>query len=596
MQIIKKLLYLLTPGERINAGLLILMTLIMALLDTIGVASILPFMAVLSNPSLVETNLILSYLFQSLKVFGVENNQQFLFALGVLAFTILVFSLAFKALTTFIQLRFVYMRGYSIGKRLVEGYLQQPYSWFLNRNSADLGKTILSEVHEIIGGGIRPMIELIAKSMVTIGILVLLFLTNIKLTIIVGFSLVGVYGLIYYFSSKYLYQIGKERLKNNQLRFTALSEAFGASKEIKVSMLEQFYIKKFSNSAKSFAQTTASSQIISFLPRFVLEAIAFGGIILLILYLMIHTGNFNDALPIISLYVFAGYRLIPAIQSIYVSLSSLAFVSPSLDKLYNDIKKLKSSNLDKDQDILPLKKTITLKNINFNYPNTSRKSLTNINLVIPIKSTVGVIGATGSGKTTIIDIILGLLEAQKGTLEIDNQIITKKNLKAWQRSIGYVPQNIYLSDDTVAANIAFGVEPKDINQKNLEKVSKIASLDEFVINELPNQYNTIIGERGIRLSGGQRQRIGIARALYKAPKVLILDEATSALDNQTEQAVMNSINNLSKDITIILIAHRLNTVKNCDIIFKLKNGKVIEQGNFDKLVDNDKVIYEAKNW
>jgi len=587
MQIIKKLLYLLTPGERINAGLLILMTLIMALLDTIGVASILPFMAVLSNPSLVETNLILSYLFQSLKVFGVENNQQFLFALGVLAFTILVFSLAFKALTTFIQLRFVYMRGYSIGKRLVEGYLQQPYSWFLNRNSADLGKTILSEVHEIIGGGIRPMIELIAKSMVTIGILVLLFLTNIKLTIIVGFSLVGVYGLIYYFSSKYLYQIGKERLKNNQLRFTALSEAFGASKEIKVSMLEQFYIKKFSNSAKSFAQTTASSQIISFLPRFVLEAIAFGGIILLILYLMIHTGNFNDALPIISLYVFAGYRLIPAIQSIYVSLSSLAFVSPSLDKLYNDIKKLKSSNLDKDQDILPLKKTITLKNINFNYPNTSRKSLTNINLVIPIKSTVGVIGATGSGKTTIIDIILGLLEAQKGTLEIDNQIITKKNLKAWQRSIGYVPQNIYLSDDTVAANIAFGVEPKDINQKNLEKVSKIASLDEFVINELPNQYNTIIGERGIRLSGGQRQRIGIARALYKAPKVLILDEATSALDNQTEQAVMNSINNLSKDITIILIAHRLNTVKNCDVIFKFDKGQLVDQGTYEEIVNSN---------
>jgi len=588
MRIIKQILYLLTPDERMNAGLLMLMTLIMALLDTIGVASILPFMAVLSNPSLVETNLILSYLFQAFKIFGVENNQQFLFALGVLAFTILVFSLAFKALTTFIQLRFVYMRGYSIGKRLVEGYLRQPYSWFLNRNSADLGKTILSEVHEIIGGGIRPMIELIAKSMVTISILVLLFLTNIKLTIIVGFSLVGVYGLIYYFSSKYLYQIGKERLKNNQLRFTALSEAFGASKEIKVSMLEQFYIKKFSNSAQSFAQTTAFSQIISFLPRFILEAIAFGGIILLILYLMVETGNFNDALPIISLYVFAGYRLIPAIQSIYASLSSLAFVSPSLDKLYNDIKKLKSFNLDEDQDVLPFKKTITLKNINFNYPNASRKSLININLIIPIKSTVGVIGATGSGKTTIIDIILGLLEAQKGTLEIDNQIITKKNLKAWQRSIGYVPQNIYLSDDTIAANIAFGIESKDINQKNIEKVSKIAKLDEFVINELPNQYKTIIGERGIRLSGGQRQRIGIARALYQTPKVLILDEATSALDNETEQAVMSSINNLSKDITIILIAHRLNTVKNCDIIFKVDKGQLVDQGTYEEIVNSDK--------
>ena len=209
---------------------------------------------------------------------------------------------------------------------------------------------------------------------------------------------------------------------------------------------------------------------------------------------------------------------------------------------------------------------------------------------IPAKSTVGLIGTTGSGKTTTVDIILRLLEPQKGTLEIDGKVITKHNTRAWQKSIGYVPQNIYLSDDTVAANIAFGITPKDINQETVKKVSKIANLHDFVTHELPKQYQTIIGERGIRLSGGQRQRIGIARALYHNPQVLILDEATSSLDNLTEQAVMDAVNNLSKDITIIIVAHRLNTVKNCDIIFKFEKGQLIGQGTFDKLINiNEKL-------
>ena len=211
----------------------------------------------------------------------------------------------------------------------------------------------------------------------------------------------------------------------------------------------------------------------------------------------------------------------------------------------------------------------------------------NINLTIPLNTKVGLVGVTGSGKTTIVDVILGLLESSKGTLDVDGQIITKHNAKAWQRYIGYVPQNIYLSDASISANIAFGKEPKEINQENVEKASKIASLHEFVINELPEQYNTIIGERGIRLSGGQRQRIGIARALYHKPKILILDEATSALDNQTEEAVMDAINNLNKEITIILIAHRLNTVKNCDVVFQFKNGELVSKGKFDEIFDKN---------
>ncbi len=575
MKTLKKILFILSPHERKRALLLLFMIIVMALLDMIGVASILPFIAVLSNPTFIETNIFLNKIFHTSIMFGIETKQQFLFALGVVVFVLLIISLTFKALTSYMQIRFVQMREYTIGKRLVQRYLHQPYSWFLSRHSADIGKTILSEVQQIIGRGIRQLIELVAKSLVTIALITLLLIVNPKLTLIVSFSLGSAYLLIFYIVRKYLKRIGEERVINNEIRFTKVSEAFGAVKEIKVGGLEKTYIKSFASSAKIYANTQALSIIISQLPRYFLEAIAFGGILLIILYIMSETGSFNNALPMVSLYVFAGYRLLPALQQLYASFTILTFVAPSLDKLIDDLKSLKPISLNHEPDILSLKKTIKMKNVFYNYPNSSRKILKNISLTIPAKSTVGFEGPTGSGKTTIVDIILGLLEPQKGLLEIDGKILTKQNLRSWQRSIGYVPQHIYLIDDTIAANIAFGVQPKDINYGMIEKAAKIANLHNFVIDELPKQYQTVIGEQGVRLSGGQRQRIGIARALYHNPQVIILDEATSALDYQTEKAVMDAVNNLSQHITIILIAHRLNTLKNCDIIFKLDKGQLV---------------------
>ena len=585
MQTLIKLLSLLTKYERKRAGLLLIMMIIMALLDMIGVASILPFFSVLTNPDIIETNAILKEMFEISNIFGVENNQDFLFALGIAVFIILISSLMFKALTTYAQLRFVLIRGYSISKRLVEGYLHQPYSWFLNQNSNDLGKNILSEVDQVIGGGMHPFMNLISQTLVTIAIVILIIISDPQLALMVSFTLGGAYGLFFYFIRRYLNRIGKKRLKSNEIRFLSISEAFGAVKEVKVSGLEQIYLKHFSNSAEIFARTQISSSILSQLPRFFLEAIAFGGIMLIILYKMTQTGSFNDALPIISLYVFAGYRLMPSLQQIYRSFTTLTFAGPVIDKLYNNKKNLKNVLINKDEEILGFNKSIKLNNLYYNYPNASRTALKDINLNIPAKATVGLIGPTGCGKTTMVDVILGLLEAQKGTLEVDGKIITNQNSRSWQQSIGYVPQHIYLSDDTVADNIAFGVDHKDINQIKIEKVSKIANLHQFVMDELPQKYLTTIGERGIRLSGGQRQRIGIARALYHNPKLLILDEATSALDNETEKSVMNSINNLGNNITIIIIAHRLNTVKNCDIIFKLENGRLVKQGKFEEIVN-----------
>ncbi len=583
MRSFKKLLFLLSPAERKHAALLLIMNLIMALLEMIGVASIMPFIAVLTNPTLVETNIILNSIFKISNIFGVNDNDKFLIFLGILVFVLLITSLTFKAATTFFQLKFVQMREYSIGKRLFEGYLNQPYSWFLGRHSADLGKSILSEVGVIINNGMQPFMVFISNTMIAILLISLLMLVDPKLTLIVSFTLGVAYGLIFKLVRKFLNHVGKLRMINNQLRFTTISEAFGAVKEVKVGGLEEIFIKRFSDPAQIFARSQASSSAISQIPRFALEAIAFGGIILLILFLMAKTGEIDSALPILSLYAFAGYRLLPAIQQIYSAFTQLSFVRPSVESLYNDLKNLEKHNINQDQNNFLFNKAISLKNISYEYPNAPRTSLKDVSLNISVGTTVGIVGATGSGKTTMVDIILGLLESQKGFLEIDGQVITKKNVRSWQRIIGYVPQSIYLTDDTIAANIAFGVEPKSIDLQNIEKVSKIANLHQFVIDELPNKYQTTIGEHGVRLSGGQRQRIGIARALYHNPKLLILDEATNALDNITEKAVMEKISSIKENLTIIMIAHRLSTVMQCDNIFLLEKGKLIKQGTFKEL-------------
>jgi ABC-type multidrug transport system fused ATPase/permease subunit len=580
MNNLRKVLDLLTPHERKQIMLLLCMILIMAFLDVAGVASMLPFMAVLANPELVETNRFLKVAYLKL---GFTNPQNFLFALGVFVFVLLVFSLTFKALTTYVQLRFTLMREYSIGKRLVEGYMHQPYSWLLSRHSADLGKNILSEVGSVIQQAVIPMMNLIAQGASAILILSLLILIDPKLALIAILTITAAYSLIYKATRSLLSRMGTDRLKANQERFTALSEAFGAFKEIKVGALEQAYVQRFSAPARTYALNQAAASVINQLPRFALEAIAFGGMLLVILYLMSQSGNFANALPTIAFYAFAGYRLMPALQQIYGAVTQLRFAAPGLNALHSELMCLEPPHANPSHDAILLNQAISLNQIHFSYPNALHPALKNLSLKILAKSTVGMVGSTGSGKTTTVDLILGLLEAQEGTLEVDGKAITQHNKRAWQRAIGYVPQHIYLSDDTVAANIAFGVDAQEIDFAAVECAAKIANLHDFVVQELPLQYQTTVGERGVRLSGGQRQRIGIARALYHKPQVIVMDEATSALDNLTEQAVMEAVHNLGHEITIILIAHRLSTVKVCDTIFLLEKGELIAQGTFDEL-------------
>ena len=590
MNYLKKIFNLLSSKAKKKTIFLLVMFFIMALLDIVGVASVMPFMATLANPELIKTNVYLNNFFHFLNF---DNPESFLFFLGFLSFAFLLISLIFKAITTYLQSNFVFMQEYEIGMRLLEGYLRQPYAWFLGRNSSDLSKTILSEVAAVLNGAIIPAMILISQGLVVIMMLIFLIFINPKLIIVVASVMVIFYTLVFFSINKFLLRIGKEKVYVNKNRFLALNETFGSVKEVKLGESEMKFVYQFSKYAMPFAKQQSYLQSLSYLPRLALEAIGFGGLLLIILYLMNNTQDFDLIIPVIALYAIAGYRLLPAFQNIFSALTKLRFARPALDLLNDELANL-SFNRSKISKIvkMKIKDNIELKNISFNYPGSSKLSIKDVSMKIKINNNIGIVGVTGSGKTTLADIILFLLTTDKGAIFVDGKPINSKNYRAWQKIIGYVPQQIYIADDTVSANIAYGIPPESVNKAAIKRSAKIANIHEFITKELKDGYKTILGERGKKLSGGQRQRIGIARALYNEPSILILDEATSALDSITERAVMNEINNLNKKITIIHIAHRLSTVRHSDQIYVLDKGQIKAHGTYNKLQSNSKIFRE----
>lgn len=581
----KKILNMLSGQERRRAFLLLGMIVVMSLLEVVGVASIMPFMSVLTKPEAVENNVYLNTVYRLL---GFKETHSFLLFLGVMVFIVLITSISFRALTTYALMRFTQMRNYSISKRLVAGYLRQPYDWFLCRHSADLGKSVLSEVTQVVNGALIPMMYCIAHGAVVLALLALLIAVQPELALLVTAGLGGSYAVIYLALRRYIGRIGEERVEANRRRFEVVHEAFGGIKDIKFAGLEGTILRRFDGPAKLFARTQTASQVASQLPRYILEIVAFGGLLIVVLYLMAGEGGSQEALPVIALYALAGYRLMPALQQVYGQLSKMRFAGPAVDALFKDLNALNQGGGEvlilKRPEPLGVNSCISLQQVSYTYPGAVIPALDGLTLEIPVRTTVGFVGATGSGKTTAVDIILGLLQPQSGQLLVDGNPINTKNTLAWQRSLGYVPQHIYLADDSVAANIAFGIPADQIDQQSVEHAARIANMHDFVTGELPDGYHTRVGERGVRFSGGQRQRIGIARALYHDPQVLILDEATSALDNLTEKAVMEAMHNLGHRKTIILIAHRLSTVRACDQIFLLDKGVVEARGSFEELI------------
>ncbi|MDD5131497.1 MAG: ABC transporter ATP-binding protein [bacterium] len=586
--IIYKINKLLTKKERTQMLWLMLAILIMAFFEVVGIAAIVPFMQVVANPEIIKASSKLFWLYNLLHF---TDSTKFLFFLGRVVLSLLVFSIAFTAFTNWLLLRFTYMRGYTLGRRLFTKYLGENYEFFLSRNSSELTGNILSEITQMISGVLVPGMQLVAKAVVALFILSLLLLVDPLLAMTGGGVICVTYAIFYMVVKGKLKRIGKARLDSSQARFKIAAEGFGGIKEVKLIGAERVFVDRFSVVSEQFARYQALSQTVAQFPRYVIEAIMFGGVLVLILYLLATKQDLDKVLPLISLYIFAGYRLVPALQQIFAGLTTARFYKASLDFLYKDLGG--EDQVDEDdllktdqQERLPFLKEVRMENITFTYGGCAEPVINDVNITIKAKSKVAFVGKTGSGKTTVIDILLGLLRQQKGSLTIDGTIIDNNNVLCWQKNVGYVPQNIFLADDSIIKNIAFGIPDALIDRSAVEKAAKIANIHDFIINDVPKGYQALIGERGVRLSGGQRQRIGIARALYRDPEVLIFDEATNALDGVTEEAVIQAIKNLSVKKTIIMIAHRLSTVKDSDLIYVLDKGKLIGKGKYEDLVNS----------
>lgn len=585
---LKDLASLMASADRRQASLMFALMLAIAVSEVAGVASIMPFLAVLAKPSLVQTN---AYLRTTYEFLGFSSQNQYLFGLGLAFFGVLIGSLALKGVGAWAQFRFSFGLSVSWSVRLVRAYLLQPYPWFLRKNSADLATSVLSEVDVVVSGALLPGMQALAQAIVAVSLLLLLVAVDPTLALSVGVVFGGGFAAISSYFRSLLEEAGARRYAANKERYRIVQEAFGGIKDLKLSSLELATVDRFSHPSAVRMRWNLRVAMIEQLPSLAMQALLFGGMLLVILYLISRRGSFQDAIPIVGLYAFAGYRLMPAVQKVFEGVTKIQSSLASMNALVADLLTLESgvdriSTARVDSSITGLTQAITLDEVSYSYPESDQPSLRSISIQIDARTSVGFVGSTGSGKTTLVDLILGLLSPDSGQLRVDGKLIDSHSVRSWQQHLGYVPQSIFLTDDTIAANIAFGQPAELIDKGAIERAAKMAELHQFIVDELPDGYDTVVGERGVRLSGGQRQRIGIARALYREPDVLILDEATSALDNVTEHTVMDSVRSLNHKKTIIMIAHRLSTVKDCDRIFLLERGVVVASGSYDQLMSS----------
>ncbi|MEA5421200.1 ABC transporter ATP-binding protein [Spirulina sp. CCNP1310] len=586
IKFLKKLLGLFTTREQWQLAGLFLLILTGAGFEALSVGLVLPFITLLENPQRVEEAGLLMWVYQ---VFEEPELRQFLTWAGLGLVAIYLIKNAYLTTLTYLQFRFIHNKQIKLCSQLFHNYLYSPYTFHLQRNTADLTRNLTTETSQFFSGVLTS--GLFAATEITILSCICLFLLTVEpITSLAALGGVGLATVIFYRGVRLkLSVLGKARQYHQGQVIQTINQGLGGVKESKVLGREDLFIDDYQKHNVLATQSLQFYQVVNQLPRFFIESIAIVGLMVIVVSVLAQGKSLDAIIPTLSLFTAAAFRLMPSINRILGSVTSMRFSAYSVYLLDHDLKELGSSIenhrlIDSKRLVVTtpvLEAGIELDDVFYCYPGASNHALKGISLSIPKGSSVGFVGSSGAGKTTIVDVILGLLPPTQGKILVDGQNIYD-DLSNWHRFIGYIPQNIYLCDDTLRNNIAFGISRDRINEEAIKSAVNLAQLNELVAS-LPAGLDTLVGERGVRLSGGQRQRVGIARALYHNPCVLVMDEATAALDNQTEARVMDAVEKLSGEKTLIMIAHRLSTVKKCDRLYFMSQGQIIDSGTYDEL-------------
>jgi ATP-binding cassette, subfamily B, bacterial PglK len=573
--LIRRVLFLARPYGRKKLALVFSLSLAQGLFQVIGVTSIFPFLAVAADPERIRNS---QFGRRFLDLLPPMDNRQLLWTAGVIAVTALLLSNAVNLIAEYARTRYAHRFGHWLRVRLLRRIVSQPYGYFLQRNSADLLKKVMGDVLNYVNGVLLPLLDSVARALTAALLLATLFLVHplIALAAAVGF------GTFYLIIFRLLAQ--KRREINASFRISSAGsyreahQMLSGIKPIKVHRAKEHFLARFSAHSGTVARVSGQVPIFANSPRYLIEPIAFGGLVIIVMILALRGRNFSDVLPNLGVMALAGYRLVPALQLLYSQLTQLASMRHSLDEVYDEFVAAEAEpepSAEYDSQRLAKAKpcvwteTIKLDEVSFTYPGATKPIVDRLSLTIDKNTSVAFIGPTGSGKSTLVDLLLGLHWPTGGRILVDGQPLTPENIPSWQASLGYVPQDIFLIDDTVAYNITLGIPDKEIDHERLRGVCATAQILDFIENELPQSFETKVGERGVRLSGGQRQRLGLARALYHRPSLLVLDEATSALDTETEAKLIEALRFLSGKLTIVIVAHRLSTVAECQNVVDL---------------------------
>lgn len=579
LKIIKKLNVLLDKRQkRVMFGLTVMMV-VGAFLQTLGVGLLVQVVNLVIDTNAMQKNKILVWLYNLL---GFESYKSFSVTIMVLLILTFVVKNLFLYLQQKLTYAFVYGNQFRTSERMMCNYLRRSYEFYLNADTAIVQRSITSDVNNMYAL-ILALLQLFSDGAVSIFVITYCFVTNGVMTLLLGSVLVVMMLLIKSVLKPIMYQAGKDNQDYYSGLFKWISQTVLGIKEVKVCTKEQYFVDAYKKCGRGYVHAVQKYSLYNSIPKLLLESACVAAMVGYMIFQVAVGAPTDDMLSVLTTLAAAAFVLLPCVNRISNQITAIAYCEPCFMGVSDNLQdEINGQNVDMsfatDEEKLPVTESIELKDITYAYPNTDKLIFDHADLSIPVGKSVGIVGTSGAGKSTVVDILLGLLELREGEVCADGENV-KLHYRSWLKNIGYIPQMIFMLDDTIRNNVAFGVPAEQIDEDRVWEVLREAQMDEFV-KSLPEGLDTGIGERGIRLSGGQRQRIGIARALYHAPEVLVLDEATSALDNDTEKAIMDSINMLHGKKTLIIIAHRLQTIEKCDIVYRVENGKAtIERGS-----------------